>query len=122
MVPMTLPDLPKPSRTLGKSQKPLVSKPDKIQKNSEKKSLYSLLTLFWGDPPLGDGPRSVLTLGAGAIGTGKCSLSDTSRTTTLSTSTSPGAMAGRTLSGGPVPGCHLPGVSPLNAVWHRDSH
>ena len=49
MVPTSLPELPKPSRTPGKSQKPKFSNPKFDGKN--KKNLISPIYSFWGDPP-----------------------------------------------------------------------
>ena len=47
MVPTSLPELPKPSKTLGKSQQPQFLNP-KLLRQDEEKHLISLLIPFWG--------------------------------------------------------------------------
>ena len=46
MLPTSLPELPKPSRTLGKSQKHVFIEPEMLQKKYCKKTLHFLLIPF----------------------------------------------------------------------------
>ena len=59
MVPTSPPDLPKPSRTLRKSQKPQFQNP-KFQIKIREIFLIFLIHPFFGPPPGGDGPASCL--------------------------------------------------------------
>ena len=52
MVPTSLPELPKPSRTLGKKQKPQFLNPA-IYRKIRNKSLFALINPFLGDTPPG---------------------------------------------------------------------
>ena len=50
MVDTSLPELPKPSRTLGKSQKTQMLDPEILEKFSGEK-IIRLINPFFGDPP-----------------------------------------------------------------------
>ena len=67
MIPTSLPELPKPSRTPGKNQKREFSNPKKFQKKYEKIINFLISSFFLGPPPGEMDPRFSLNVEQGML-------------------------------------------------------